>query len=348
MKKVGQIQYETIRQIGVGQGMNSKVYLANELQLGGVVAVKEIPKANLGTSFNEYFDEARAMFNSQHLHVVPVSFACELVDRISLVMPYFRNGSLTDRIQSHPVSLKEGIRIALGLLSGLERIHSAGHIHFDVKPSNVLFSDNDVPMVADFGQSRQIGSGGTVDCPPMYPTALPPEFYRSGIGTVHSDIYQAGLTLYRALNGDQLYASQIPANAADMQPMVIAGKFPNRDNFLPHIPNSLRRVIRKAIRTDAADRYQSAPEFADALARVEIDLNWEIESMSSGEIEFRAQRDKKPIYVVKLVPDGSRWKYEVFTLQGTTLRAKAKTQWKDSLTYKQAFTSLKELFSVLG
>ena len=99
---------------GLVRGMNSEVFLADEPQLGGKVAVKEIPKGKLGNTFDEYFAEARAMFASAHPHVVPIQYACESADRICLVMPFFQNGSLADRIQGSPISPKEVIRVGQG------------------------------------------------------------------------------------------------------------------------------------------------------------------------------------------------------------------------------------------
>jgi eukaryotic-like serine/threonine-protein kinase len=348
MKRIAQISYKRIKQIGVGQGMNSEVYLADELQLGGVVAVKEIPKANLGNTFVEYFAEAQAMFASQHSHVIPIQYACELPDTVCLVMPFFRNGSLTDRISQSPVSLSECLRIGQGILSGLSRIHAVGHIHFDIKPSNILFSDADTPMVSDFGQSRTMSPTGVTAAPPMYPYALPPEFFKHGVGTVRSDVYQTGLTLYRAVNGDAAFKPQIPADATETQQKTMAGKFPNRNYFLPHVPSKLRRAIRKSLKVDPIDRFSSAPEFADALARIDLPLDWQTSQLKNGEIEWMASRDNRPAINVRLLEDGSRWRFELHTKNGSTERARDKSQWKRGLTKKQAFVALKDVFDALN
>ena len=160
MQVFGSISYTKVRQIGVGQGMNSEVYLADDPQLGGQVAAKEINKTDFPNAA-AYFKEAQAMFAVAHDNVVAVQYACETPTTISLVMPYFRNGSLADRIQDRPLQLSEVQRIAQGVLAGLAHIHLAGFIHFDLKPSNVLFSNKDRPMVADFGQSRAIARLGS-------------------------------------------------------------------------------------------------------------------------------------------------------------------------------------------
>src|SRR5215210_2291487 len=81
------------------------------------------------------------------------------------------------------------------------QIHLAKYIHYDLKPSNLLFSDGNSPLVADFGQTMMIGPSGTSSLPGLYPGSLPPEYLTTGIGTVETDVYHAGVTIYRAVNG---------------------------------------------------------------------------------------------------------------------------------------------------
>ncbi len=233
MQIVSSIQYEKRRQIGVGQGLNSVVFLGFDPQLGGEIAVKEIEKCNLGNDPTAYFNEAQIMFEASHPNVVPIQCASASTDKIYLAMPYFRRGSLADRIHQIPLSLRETLTTAHGVLSGLARIHRAGSLHFDIKPSNVLFSDTEVPMVADFGQARRIGPHGTVQVPPMYALGIPPEPWAHQVGLVQSDIYQCGLLLYRTVNGDLFFQEQRLKIAHDheLSARVQAGKFPDRNLF---------------------------------------------------------------------------------------------------------------------
>src|SRR5947209_7283563 len=83
---------------------------------------------------------------------------------------------------------------------GVGQIHISGLIQFDVKPSNILFSDIGEAIVADFGQAKPATSHGTTPVPPMYFRSRPPETIRYRHGTSVSDIYQAGVTLFRAVN----------------------------------------------------------------------------------------------------------------------------------------------------
>ncbi|MCA9230931.1 MAG: serine/threonine protein kinase, partial [Planctomycetales bacterium] len=257
----GRICYEKIRPIGNGQGMNSEVFLVKDTYTGRELAAKEIPKAQLKQQFlNDYFTEAKAMSSARsHPNVVLIAYACDLKKKVCITMPYYKNGSLHDRIEGGPLPVALVIKIVQDLLNGLSKIHQAGYVHFDIKPSNLLFSDNDTPMVADFGQARAIARSGIVDLPPLYPDGVPPEYYlNNAIGSNATDIYHVGLLLYRALNGDPFYKRQVPSSDDEFERMTVAGKFPDRNDYLPHIPRSLRTIIRKALSIAIAHDFRTA------------------------------------------------------------------------------------------
>ena len=90
---------------GTGQGMNSKAFEAFDPQLGGTLAVKEIPKNNFGNDPSVFFSEAQIMFASAHPNVVPVQYACESTSEISIAMPLFPRGSLAAQIKSGPLGV---------------------------------------------------------------------------------------------------------------------------------------------------------------------------------------------------------------------------------------------------
>jgi len=331
--------------------MNSEVFLAFDPQLGGEIAVKEIEKSRLGNDPSKYFAEAQIMFESSHSHpnVVPIQCGCATADKICLVMPFFSRGSLADRIRALPLPVREALRVAHGVLSGVARIHRSNFLHFDIKPSNVLFSDTDVPMLADFGQSRRFDVNGIVQVPKMYRFAIPPETWAHQVGLVESDIYQCGLLLYRVVNGEQPFDSQknkIRSNQ-ELAGKVQAGKFPDRDEFLPHVPKRLRTLIRKALRIDPAERFHSALEFSDELAKVKVALDWQLSGNPQGSVFWRACRDGAPDLLVGCIRSGSEWSARVWTDRSGTRRAKRDFSC-DGLSFTQVQQHLKMVFAELG
>ena len=163
MKAIASLEYEKLRQIGAGQGMNSTVYLANDPQLGGEIVVKEVPLTTFVNPFQAYFQEANAMFAVDHPNVVPVHYAGTTATDVCIAMPHYPKGSLADLLAGGPLPVSQVLRFGQDVLAGLARIHAAQYIHFDIKPSNVLISNNNRGMVADFGQSRALGPGGVGD-----------------------------------------------------------------------------------------------------------------------------------------------------------------------------------------
>lgn len=344
MKVLGSLEYYKHTRIGAGQGQNSEVWCADEPQLGGQVAVKEIPQSKLGNTAAEFFAEAQAMFGSEHPNVVPLRYACIAGTNVSLVMPYFQKGSLLDRISKQPLPLLEVRRVGQGILAGLGRIHSNGSIHFDLKPSNILFSEDDVPMVADFGQARKFNPAtGAVAVPALYYYAMPPETLTLGVGTIQSDIFQAGLLLYRAANGEPFYKPQVPK--VNLDDKILRGVFPNRKEFLPHVPKRLRTVIRKALQIDPADRYGSAAEMSTALGRIPIGLDWHTKPLGADGFEWRAERGDRPALVLRLIGSSGGYAVEMYTDSVVGLRAREKTSWRSGLSKPDAFKHLQEQFN---
>lgn len=347
MQKLATLTYDPFKQIGAGQGMNSRVFLSTDPQLGGEFAIKEIPKVTFGNSLAAFFQEATTMFACEHPNVVPIQYACETSDEICLAMRYFPRGSLSDRIATGPLQLGLVLKMMREVLSGLGHIHSRSFVHLDVKPSNVLFSDTDEAMVADFGQSRR-AVDGVVQGPKMYIPAMPPEMFIHHVAIVPSDVYHAGLLLYRAVNGDAFYKAQVPVDRNVLVQKIVAGTFPNRSTFMPHVPKRIRTIIRTALKVDPAERYQTTREMSDALAKVRVPNDWKINASPAGAIEWRVDRPGQPALAVQLDPSGMGWSIAIRTEGPGGTRAKNKRDWRRGLTRSAADGHLKRVFEALG
>jgi serine/threonine protein kinase len=348
MQVLSWMHYTKLRQIGVGEGFHSTVYLADEPQLGGRVAVKEIDRAELGDP-STYFAEAKVMFQVAHRNVVEIRYASENHSHVCLAMPYYKRGSLARRICDRPLRLSEVLRIADGCLAGLAHIHVKGYLHLDVRPSNLLFSDADVPMVSDFGQSRLMASTGTISAPGMYRSAIPPEVEQLGAAAIQSDIYQAGLLLYRALNGDPFFVSQVPNDDGIFREKLLRGKLPDRRHFMPHVPERLRRIVRKALRVNPVDRFRSARDMADALCRTHLALDWCPEPLPEGGMSWRASRPAHADLVVERISESGAWDVRTFTeAPGHQRRVKNRHEyWRRGLSLDEASAHLTAVFARL-
>lgn len=351
MKVTSTLEYVRLKRIGADQGANSEVYHIEDSQLGADLVAKETKRDAFRNPPDEYFEEARAMFSTASRNVVPIQYACQNADTINLVMPYYRGGSLEDQTRHGPVRLAEVKRIAIGALAGLARIHAKGIVHYDVKPSNVLLSERGEPAMADFGQARRMSQDGTSEIPKrLHIVSMPPEACSGGRASHLFDIYQFGLLLYRAANGDEMLMKQSSGQLLVHEMEVFAGRFPDRKQFMPHVPNRLRKIVRKALSVEPEDRFQSADELAAALGRMPIDVDWSPAPQSDGGFEWTAVRDGHADLVVRLSRNGTPnvWDVRVSTRNNGVLRAKNRAKYeKSGLTLSDAHLRLKEVFEDL-
>ena len=282
MKIISQIEATKIKQIGQGQGLNSSVFLCHDPQVDGEIVIKEIP-LNKFKDPDEYFEEAKTLYKNKNPKVVPVMYACKDSDNIRIAMPYYRNGTLEDMLNNTYLTIRKIVNIAEQFLHGLHHIHSNDYIHYDLKPTNILFADDMTPLVSDFGQSRRTNNFGVGEIPPMYPSHIVPEFLTGTHSTKQSDIFQIGLTLYRMCNGNEHFKDQFQFSSQQRWfEAVKNGKFPSRGSYLAHIPLKMRRIVKTCLNVDPSKRYQTCIELLNELVTVSDLLDWRYNPSNSG------------------------------------------------------------------
>lgn len=174
-----------------------------------------------------------------------------------------------------PLSVGEGVAVALDLLGALHHLHvSAGVVQRDIKPDNIrLSSDRCRAWLIDFNVAGRLRSDGTVDgvatpVPWMAPE-VPSDRY-----SVRSELFSLGVVLYELLRGRQMLADYTQEKA---EKRVTSGlrAFPNTHyrRWPPHVSDGLRRVINKALRQEPSDRWRSAAEMRRAVGRL-VYVDW--------------------------------------------------------------------------
>jgi serine/threonine protein kinase len=269
-----ELNFETTKEIGQ-EGKNSQVFLAHDKQLDGEIVIKKILKSKI-VNPTEYYEEAKKLYASSHSNVVKVNYGCSDADHIYIAMPYYKNGSLKSLISTRNLTIREIIRYSIQFLSGLHHIHSKGLIHFDVKPDNILISDTDEAHLSDFGLTKAMDSFGFASPEQIYSKQVPPETFTSSDKTIHFDIYLAGMTIYRLLNGESHFHKQLLSykTVDEYRNAITSSNFPNRTNYLTHIPIKLQRIINKAMSVNIADRHQTVLELINDLSDVDENLDW--------------------------------------------------------------------------
>lgn len=272
-----QVSFKKLQEIGQN-GKNSKVYRVHDELLDAEMVIKEVDKQP-GFSTDQYFSEARTLYKSAHPNVVQINYACDDTDKIYVASPFYKNGSLKEKMANRFLTVKEIIRYSTHILNGLHNIHSKKLIHFDVKPDNILISDRDEALIADFGLTKVMDSNGIAKQRYLYNKQLPPEVFGNTRAEFDNrfDIYQIGLTMYRMCVGDDAFNQQfsIYTDGAQFGKAIIAGNFPDRSKYPLHIPKKLQTTVNKCLKPNPAQRYGAAIEVVNALADIDGSiLHW--------------------------------------------------------------------------
>lgn len=271
--------YQQIEYLGGGQF--GDVWLELDEALDRLCAAKHL-ESSLVASGPESFAEARAMIAAKHENVVVV-YSAELESGEPVIrMEYLPDGSVTDKYGGNPIAVAEVVRIMEDACRGIEHLHIRGILHRDIKPGNLLLTSTGAVKVSDFGLACPI-AGANAGPLAWYNRHLPPEDVGKGTGisTVAGDVYAAGVTAYRLLNGDQALKGIITPGVDPME-FVAKGKYPNRKYWLPHIHPRLRRAVNKAMHVDPAKRYGDARTFRRALEQARPYVSWWPTSPATG------------------------------------------------------------------
>ncbi len=156
-EKIG--RYEIKSELGRG-GM-ATVYRGYDPLFERDVAIKVLPPEMLHADpqFRLRFErEAKVIAQLEHSSIVPVYDVGEENGQPYFVMAYMGGGSLSDRIKKRIYNVEEATRILEYIAMGLDEAHSKGIIHRDLKPGNILFNNNDIPKISDFGIAKVTNS----------------------------------------------------------------------------------------------------------------------------------------------------------------------------------------------
>jgi serine/threonine protein kinase len=249
----------------IGRGGFGEVWLAEKRSefITKKVAIK-LPHGGL-IDFEEIRKEA--MFWEQasgHPNVLPLIDADVFNGQVAIVSEYAEGGSLADRLKLQgKLPIREAVEIIIGVLNGLEYLHSKHIIHRDIKPANILLRNN-IPLLADFGISRALETSTTTSVVVGTENYMAPEAFE-GARNVQTDIWSVGVVLYELLKGSPPFPQKRASEV--MYAILLKEPEPLPDD----IPPELQRIVFKALEKDkdlGADpprRYQTAAEMRDDL-----------------------------------------------------------------------------------
>ena len=258
----------------LGRGGMGAVFLAEQPGLGREVAIKELIQSADPTALKRFLQEAQVMARTSHPNLVQVH-DMELQGNVNyLVMEFIRGRSLRDWMNQAQIPPPQVFAVMHGVLQALHYAHRHAIVHRDMKPENVLISDEGLVKVADFGIARLMddtGIGGTATKTGTTvgtPQYMSPEQVASSKVDGRSDLYSAGIMFYELVVGQPPFtASEADGPFTLMAKHVQAPPKPP-SVFRPGLNPELEQVILKSLSKRPEDRYQTGREFDEAMSKV--------------------------------------------------------------------------------
>ncbi|MGC9469466.1 MAG: Stk1 family PASTA domain-containing Ser/Thr kinase [Anaerolineae bacterium] len=261
-------RYRLIELVGAG-GM-ATVYRGEDLLLEREVAVKFLrePYASDPEARQRFLQEARSAAKLDHPNIVHIYDVGEAEDNHPyIVMELVRGEDLKSRIHRiGPLAVSEALVLARAICAGVGQAHKMGIVHCDLKPQNILVTDEGQVKVADFGIARALrqeeGEAERLDVVWGSPHYLSPEQARGQAPTPASDVYSIGVMLFEMLTGVPPFH--------DQDPEVLAIKHcreepPPLTALNPKVPTGLDRLVRKVLSKEPAQRFRNADQFGMAI-----------------------------------------------------------------------------------
>jgi serine/threonine-protein kinase len=306
----------------IARGGMSTVYRGVDERLDRAVAIKVMsPDLSADPAFTDRFErEARAAARLSHVNVVAVhDQGVEYGPNgpsVFLVMELVRGRTLRDLIRERGgrFSPAEAVSLLAPVLSALAAAHRAGLVHRDVKPENILLSDEGVVKVADFGLARAVNSDvaatrtglmmGTV-------AYCAPEQITRGRVSPRSDVYAAGILLFELLTGRPPYTGDSPMAVAYQH---VHSRVPAPSSRSRGVPPELDEVVIAATDSDPDGRPSDAAAMLADLADARITLRLPVvpvplrdrEKPSPAEVDAPTTALRQPYHPTRVGPPARR------------------------------------------
>ncbi|HLM24604.1 MAG TPA: protein kinase, partial [Pyrinomonadaceae bacterium] len=282
--------YRILEKLGAG-GMGV-VYLAEDMKLGRKVAIKI-----LGQEFttnkdrlNRFEQEASAASNLNHPNILTIYEVGVDDGRHYIATEYIDGVNLRRKIAATQLETSEILDVAVQVASALEEAHSAGIVHRDIKPDNIMVRRNGYVKVLDFGLAKLTE---TIDRSPLDAEAVTRVLVQTDagvvIGTSHymspeqargkpvdarSDIWSLGVVIYEMIAGRTPFEGE---TSTDVIVAITQKEPPPLARFAPDVPAELDWIVMKALRKDRDERYQTVRELITDLRRLKQRLEFESE-----------------------------------------------------------------------
>ena len=249
----------------LGTGGMAEVWCARDQRMERSVAIKFLSPilAEEPEFLVRFFSEAQSVAKINHPSVVGILDFGEHDDRPYLVMEYVSGGSLADLV-GQPLLPETAFGMVAAAARGAGAAHSAGLIHRDVKPANILLDDHAGAKIADFGiassrASERLTATGAAIGSPHY---ISPEQVSAATVTPRSDVYSFGVVLFELLTGQKPFDAEnvtaIAISHVDKEP-------PTPSSINPDLSPAVDAIVLRCLAKDPAERFEDGAALATAL-----------------------------------------------------------------------------------
>jgi serine/threonine-protein kinase len=266
-------QYDVLRELGRG-GMGI-VYLARDVRLDRMVAIKTLP-AHLAAGDvvrDRFLREARTAARLSHPNIVPVHRADEIDGHVFFVMGFVDGPPLSQLVrEGGPLTPRTAVAILHDVADALAYAHVNGVVHRDIKAENILIEgESGRAMVTDFGIARlaeaaPLTATGTVLGTVHY---MSPEQVAGDAVDARTDLYALGVVAFYALSGRFPFESP---TASAVLVAHVTKQAPSLLSVAETVPPEFGRLVDRCLEKDPAMRFQSCGEFIEALEQLEARL----------------------------------------------------------------------------
>ncbi|HEU5358572.1 MAG TPA: serine/threonine-protein kinase [Gemmatimonadales bacterium] len=274
----------------LGRGGMGVVYLAREVHLDRLVAIKLLPpeRAAVPALRARFLREARLAAKLSHPNITPIHAVAETEGFVFFVMAYIDGQTLTERVlERGPLPIADGTRMLREAAWALAHAHGQGLVHRDVKPDNILLeAATGRALVVDFGiaaaagDAVEAGISGT-------PDFMSPEQALAGTIDARSDLYGLGATAFFAFAGRPPFEG---ASATEVLAKQVTEPAPSLLSLGLTVPRKVAQLIERCLEKDPADRPASAEAVAEQLSaaleqRRELPVALRVFAKRSGRID---------------------------------------------------------------
>jgi serine/threonine-protein kinase len=278
-------RYQVISSLASG-GMG-EVYIAEDTQLGRKIALKILPARFKidDERVRRFQQEARAASALNHPNIITIYEVGQIDSHHFIVTEFIEGETLREHMAKTQLTISAALDVATQVASALATAHHAGIVHRDIKPENVMLREDGIAKLLDFGlvkltEQRNVTSG----LPSLFETApgmimgtthyMSPEQARGIPVDARTDIWSLGIVLFETVAGRVPFEG---ATASDVLASILEREPTPLSRYSPEVPTELAWIVKKALRKDREERYQTAKELLADLKSLQRKLEFEQE-----------------------------------------------------------------------